>query len=93
MKTQPSQFLVRWETYKGHVLAIHFAFAEGKVAKTVELAPEVYADLDARGNMLSVELAEPEHFDARALARLQKKHKLPRGLAAFDPSRICTASA
>jgi len=39
-----------------HADAINITFREGKVAKTIEIAPEINLDLDKKGNPLYLEI-------------------------------------
>lgn len=43
-------------TYDKRADALNFALRSGKVAKTLEVAPEMYVDVDKKGNTLSLEI-------------------------------------
>ena len=43
-------------TYDPHADAINITFREGKVVKTVEIAPEIILDLDKKGEPLYLEI-------------------------------------
>lgn len=43
-------------TYDKRADALNVALRSGKVAKTIEVAPEIYVDVDKSGNTLSLEI-------------------------------------
>ena len=43
-------------TYDKRADALNFALRSGSVAKTLEVAPEMYVDVDSKGNTLSLEI-------------------------------------
>lgn len=43
-------------TYDPEADALNLTFKKGKVAKTIELAPEIILDLDKKGNPLYLEI-------------------------------------
>ncbi|MBI2888713.1 MAG: DUF2283 domain-containing protein [Candidatus Liptonbacteria bacterium] len=43
-------------TYDKKVDALNVTLKSGKVAKTIEIAPEVFLDVDAKGNPLYLEI-------------------------------------
>jgi len=43
-------------TYDKRADALNFALRSGRVAKTLEVAPEMYVDVDKSGNTLSLEI-------------------------------------
>jgi len=55
--------------YDSLVRAIYIKVNKGKVAKTVEVAPEIFVDLDQNGKLLGVEMLNPGKFIAT-----RKKH-------------------
>lgn len=44
------------------VNALYITFAEGKVARTIEVAEAVYADMDEGGNPLGLEFIDADDF-------------------------------
>lgn len=45
--------------YDPLVKAVYIKLSEGKVAKTIEFAPETFVDLDQKGKLLGVEMINP----------------------------------
>ena len=43
-------------TYDKRADALNFALRSGRVAKTLEVATEMYVDVDSKGNTLSLEI-------------------------------------
>lgn len=43
-------------TYDKRADALNVSLRSGRVAKTVEVAPEIYVDVDKKGNTLSLEI-------------------------------------
>ena len=54
--------------------AIYIKLGDGRIARTKEMAPEVFIDLDSSGKPLGVELLNPGILAIREIAR---KYKLP----------------
>ena len=55
--------------------AMYVKLAKGKVAKTVEFAPETFVDLDKNGKLMGVEMLNPGKL---ALKKKVRPHILPR---------------
>ena len=51
---------------------------EGKVARTVEVAPETFVDLDKDGDLVGVELLNPGTLILRRLAKTYHRPELSR---------------
>lgn len=72
-------------TYDREADALNIILKKGKVARTVEVAPEVLADLDRSGNLLSLEVIGAreklggENFREVAVGR--KRIRLPVGVS------------
>jgi len=62
---------------------------EAKVARTVEVAPETFVDLDEHGELIGVELLNPTTLILRKLA---KKYRRPE-LSAVHPQKLQEAVA
>ena len=54
--------------------AIYVKLGDGRVARTKELAPEVFMDLDSSGKPLGIELLNPGILTIRSIAR---KYNIP----------------
>lgn len=55
--------------YDPLVKAVYIKINEGRVAKTVEFAPETFVDLDQKGNLLGIEMLNPGRLTIK-----KKKH-------------------
>ena len=43
-------------TYDSKIDALNIVLRSGKVSRTIEIAPEIFADLDNKGNLLYIEI-------------------------------------
>ena len=62
----------------------YITIGKGEIAETVEISPDVYADVDAKGNLLGIEFLEVP-FEAKLLLKAGKKYHVP---ALKKPKRI-----
>ena len=63
--------------------------SEARVARTVEFNPETYVDLTKKGELIGVEMLNPNHSD---LCRLAKKYHQPE-LSRIHPEKFLKAVA
>ena len=71
--------------------AIYVKMRDGKVARTKEFAPEIFADIDSAGHLLGVEMLHPGTLGIKQVAR--KFHRPLLAKLAPDLDRIYTKLA
>ena len=84
--SKPFSFRIEVEVdnRSGETLAVYIRLSKGKVAKTIEHTETVYIDVNARGQVLGVELLEPASVSIEVMQKVAKEYDAP-PLAAIDP--------
>ncbi len=57
--------------------AIYIRFSNNKVRKTDEPFPEVFVDLDYRGNVVGIEMINPGMLEVKVMKKISKDFHLP----------------
>jgi len=75
------------------VMVVYFGIAEGKVARTVEIADgECYIDEDEKGNPIGIEMLRPGHLEI-LVNQVAKKYHIPAISEAVNSVRTALACA
>ena len=72
---------------RSRVLGVYLRFGKGKVSKTREVAPDVFADFYKQGRVLGIEFTRPSDYNIDAMLHVSEVVKVPE-LRAIDVSRI-----
>lgn len=49
--------------------AIYISFKDAKVDRTIEIAPEIFIDLDSKGKTIGLEMINPGKIEIKKIAR------------------------
>ncbi len=75
------------------VMVVYFGIAEGKVARTVEIADgECYIDEDEKGNPIGIEMLRPGRLEI-LVSQVAQKYHIPAISEAVDSVRTALACA
>jgi uncharacterized protein YuzE len=65
-------------SYDDKAKAMYVALLHDKVAKTVEFSSETFLDLSSSGELIGVEMLQPNRMDLRKIAKKYRQPELSR---------------
>ncbi len=74
-------------SYDPAARAAYIKIRQGRVERTKEEAPGLYADIGKDGQLMGVEILDPKRIQLKLIVKLAKEFKVPE-LARINPHRL-----